>query len=100
MTVTAQTIDRDLLGILHFQSVEDAGREMLYLSAMAKLSGYREEARAFERKYDMAFETFQRKVDSRMNEEIFEEEDDLMDWRFAHESIAFWERKVAELAPC
>jgi len=99
MGTTTTPIDGRLLASLHFDSVEDAGREMLFLTAKARLSGYREEEERFEKKYGVEFETFQARVNARVNEEVFEEEDDLMDWRYVHEAAAYWSAKVAELAP-
>jgi hypothetical protein len=100
MSVETVAATKDMLTLLHYESVEDAGREMMYLSARSKLAMYRDEEREFERKYGVMFDVFRDKVERKQNEEDFEEEDDLMAWRFAHEVANRLEREIAELEAC
>ena len=95
-----QSIGRDILTLLHYDSFEAAGREMVYLSARSKLSRYRAEEQQYEIKYGLGFDEFRLRVESKQNEEDFEEEDDLMSWRFAHETAGYLTQKVQELSIC
>jgi hypothetical protein len=95
-----QSIGRDILTLLHYDSFEAAGREMVYLSARSKLSRYRAEEQQYETKYGLGFDEFRLMVESKKNEEDFEEEDDLMSWRFAHETAGYLTKKVQELSIC
>ena len=100
MSIRMKTIGNDILALLHYESFEAAGREMVYLSACSKLSRYRSEEQQYEIKYGLGFDEFRLRVESKQNEEDFEEEDDLMSWRFAHETAGFLTQKVQELSIC
>jgi len=93
-------INPELLHELKYNTIEEAGLDMLYLTAKAKLSEYREEESSYERKYGMSFAEFTSMVETKLNQESFEEEDDLMAWRFAHENAQYWKEKVQELEHC
>lgn len=101
MTVMeAKKIEKEVLGSLHYSSLENAGLSMLYLSALSKLSEYKRDEQRFERKYSLGFEAFSKKTDFQDGEESFEKEDDLMAWRYAHEAHLYWEKKALELDQC
>lgn len=51
-----QSIGRDILTLLHYDSFEAAGREMVYFSARSKLSRYRAEEQQYEMKYGLGFD--------------------------------------------
>ncbi|MFN2359283.1 MAG: type II toxin-antitoxin system RelB/DinJ family antitoxin [Desulfotignum sp.] len=95
-----QKATQDVLAPFHFSSLEDAALTFLHLSSLAKLSEYRRDHQHFREKYGMSFESFKKKVDKKMNEESFEEEDDYMAWHYAHDALRYWEQKVQELEKC
>ena len=93
-------ISSDLLSSLHYSNIEEAGLDMLLLSAQANYSEFYSEALQFEKEYRMKFEDFQKKVEEKMGEEDFGQEDDLMAWKFAQESAQYWKQKIKELRSC
>jgi hypothetical protein len=68
-----------------FKDLKSFVKNQALLMLMAKIEKYEAESNRFEAKYAMPFEDFQRKIEGLRNEEIFEEEDDYLDWRFAKE---------------
>jgi hypothetical protein len=75
---------------------ERAVREVALLNASQKAAEMSQEINAFEQKYKMSFDDFQRRLHSR-SEEIFEEEDDYLAWKFAVEGRGFWREKIEQL---
>jgi hypothetical protein len=51
-----------------------------------------QEVKQFEAKYLMDFASFQQMVETRSNAEDFEQEDDLMAWKFAQDAADYWQR--------
>jgi hypothetical protein len=51
----------------------------------------------FEAKYQMGFANFQRMIETRLNAEDFEQEDDLMAWKFAQDAADYWRQTSEEL---
>lgn len=101
MTVLdTKKVSKDLLERLHYTSVEDAGLSMLHLSCMAKISEYKSDDERYEKKYKSSFAEFSKKINQQMNEEDFEEEDDLLAWQYAHDARTYWENKLQELNTC
>jgi hypothetical protein len=90
-------IPEEVLKALNYQDEQEAALDMLLLSAKAKRAQFLSEMERFEAKYGMGFEAFVKKVNARRVEEVFDEEDDLMAWRFAKEAAEYWELKVKEL---
>jgi len=95
-----KVLSPEFLASFQYKSIEEAGMDMLLLSAQAKYSEYLAEHLEFERKYQMDFPFFQEMTDRQTNEENFEQEDDLMDWRFAYEGLRYWAKKIEELKSC
>ena len=58
---------------------------------------YEAEIKRFEVKYHMDFKSFQEKIEGLKNREVFTEEDDYLDWRFAKESLDRLLRQKQEL---
>ena len=90
-------IAAELLKALHYTSAEEAALDMLLLSARSRCAEFTQEAKQFEKKYQMDFATFQTVVETRVSEEDFVQEEDLMAWQFAQEAAAYWRQKVEEL---
>lgn len=63
----------------------------------SKIHQYEVEDNHFRNKYNCSLQEFKHKVDHMKNEEIFEWEDDLMDWEFAVENLKLWRKKVQEI---
>ncbi|MBS3764001.1 MAG: hypothetical protein KGZ25_11945 [Planctomycetes bacterium] len=91
------TVDNEVLSTLHYSSLEDAGREMVYLQAESKVSEYRAEVERFRKKYGASFDKLKRTIEEQTGEEDFELEDDLLAWRFARDSLEYWQTKLKEL---
>lgn len=66
------------------------------LQASQKLAEFRQDCAAFQDKYRMAFDAFEKRISTRALE-IFEEEDDYMAWKFAEEGVVYWREKVEHL---
>jgi hypothetical protein len=87
----------ELLKALNYASMEEAALDILFLSARSKYAEFQQEVKRFEEKYAMNFAAFQRMVSTRVNEEDFEQEEDLMAWKFAQEAPDYWRHKIEEL---
>ena len=94
---TLEKVSKDILESLHYSSLQDAGLTMVQLNCRAKRSEYRADDEYYEKKYGISYIDFKKKVESKLTEECFEEEDDLLAWQYAHEARAYWEQKVLEL---
>ncbi|MDZ7697274.1 MAG: hypothetical protein U5R49_10240 [Deltaproteobacteria bacterium] len=69
-----------------FKDLKSFVKNQALLMLMAKIEKYVAENKCFEAKYALSFDKFQSKIEGLRNEEIFEEEDDYLDWRFAREA--------------
>lgn len=87
----------ELLKALNYSSMEEAALDIMILSARSKYAEFRQEAKQFEEKYGMDFVPFQRTVEARINKEDFEQEEDLMAWKFAQEAADYWRQRIEEL---
>ena len=90
----------DLLKALNYTSVEEAALDMMFLSARSKYAEFHQEVKRLEVKYGMTFAAFQRIVEARINEEDFEQEEDLMAWKFAQEAVDYWRHKSRSRTCC
>ena len=52
------------------------------------------------KKYGISFDLFKKRIDEKINEECFEEEDDFMAWKYAHDALKYWEKKAKEIDKC
>ena len=91
------TIPAELLEVLHYTSAEEAALDMLLLSAQSRCAEYTQEVKKFETKYQTDCATFQRRIEARVNEEDFAQEEDLMAWKFAQDAANYWRQKTEEL---
>ena len=85
------------LEALHYTSAEEAALDMLLLSARSRYAEFTQEVQQFQEKYQMDFATSQRLVETRMHEEDFAQEEDLMAWKFAQDAAEYWRQKTEEL---
>jgi hypothetical protein len=75
-------------------SPEEAARVFAITEIRQKIRSYEKEMYSFEQKYGMSFEDFSKRMESRQNEENFEESDNWNDWR---SSIALTQRYKEQL---
>ncbi len=82
---------------LGFKDLKSFIKNQALLMLMAKIEKYEAESKHFEAKYHMPFKAFQTKVEGLQNKEVFTEDDDYLDWRFAKEAINRLVRQKREL---
>jgi hypothetical protein len=82
---------------LGFKDLKSFAKNQASLMLMARIEKYEAENKRFEAKYHMPFKSFQAKVEGLQNEEVFSEDDDYLDWRFAKEAIDRLVRQKREL---
>lgn len=68
---------------------ENALKEFIILNLSDKISKFKSEVELYEKKYKMDFNAFEKIIETRSNEENFEEYDDYMAWKFAREQIVY-----------
>jgi hypothetical protein len=100
MQLANHHLNPEILQSLHYSSIEEAGLDMLLLSAQAKYSEYLMENQYFEKKYQTDFLSFEKIINQQIGKEDFEQEDDLMAWRFAYENFRYWKEQIEELKSC
>jgi hypothetical protein len=67
MQLASNYLNPDILQSLHYSSIEEAGLDMLLLSAHAKYSEYLTENRQFEKKYQTDFFSFQKMINQQIS---------------------------------
>ena len=82
---------------LGFKDLKSFVKNQVLLMLMARIEKYEVENKRFEAKYHMPFNAFQEKVEGLQNEEVFTEDDDYLDWRFAKEAIDGLKKQRLEL---
>ena len=82
---------------LGFKDLKSFVKNQALLMMMAKMEKYEAENKRFEAKYCIDFERFQEKIKGLKNKEVFTEEDDYLDWRFAKESLNRLSKQKREL---
>lgn len=70
-----------------FKDLKSFVKNQALLMLMARIEKYEAENKRFEAKYHMPFKAFRTKIEGLQNEEVFTEDDDYLDWRFASEAI-------------
>jgi hypothetical protein len=86
-----------IISTLGFKDIKSFVKQQASLLILAKIAKYESENAFFERKYEMSFESFQERRKGKEGKEIFEEEDDYLDWRFARESLNRLRKQKQEL---
>lgn len=62
-----------------------------------KIRKYEAEDARFRKKHSCDFKEFEARIGDMENEENFEWEDDLMDWKFASENLELWRQRGEEI---
>ena len=86
-----------LITQLGFNDLKSFVKNQALLLMMAKMEKYEAENKRFEAKYHMDFESFHEQIERIKNRELFEQEDDYLDWRFARETLERLVRQKQEL---
>ena len=87
---------RPVLREMGFAGEREALKEQVLLLLLSKISRYEAECAFFEKKYGMSLEEFVKHLESHEKED-FEKEDDLLDWRFASETLDELKQRVQEI---
>jgi len=82
---------------LGFKDLKSFVKNQALFLLIAKMEKLEIEISRFETKYRMDFMTFENKIHKLKNDEIFMEEDDYLDWRFAYEALNSLRTKKQEL---
>lgn len=82
---------------LGFKDLKSFIKNQALVMLMARIEKYEAENKRFEAKYHIPFKSFQAKVEGLQSEEVFTEDDDYLDWRFAKEAIDRLVRQKREL---
>lgn len=82
---------------LGFKNLKSFVKSQTLLILLAKIEKYEAEAKRFEKKYGTDFEHFKKKIDAQKDREVFEEEDDYLDWRFSLEALSTLRKQKQEL---
>jgi hypothetical protein len=80
-----------------FKDLKSFVKNQALLMFMSRIEKYEAENKRFEAKYHMPFKAFQAKIEGLENEDVFTEEDDYLDWRFAKEALDRLGRQKREL---
>jgi hypothetical protein len=86
-----------ILSQLGFKSLKSFVKSQTLLILLAKIDKYEAEAKRFEKKYGIDFEHFKKKIEAQKDIEIFDEEDDYLDWRFSIEALSTIKKQKQEL---
>lgn len=81
---------------LGFKNLKSFVKNQAIFMLMAKIEKYEAENKRFEAKYHMPFKSFLVKIKELYNEEVFDEDDDYLDWRFAIEAIDSLEKQKSD----
>ena len=87
----------EIFNALNYHDENEALIDFAILSASSKYTEFYDECQKFENKYGKSFDDFEREVMKKVGTEKFEEEDDLMAWKFAKESMDYWKNRLEEL---
>jgi len=82
---------------LGFKDLKSFVKNQTLIMLMAKIEKFEMENKQFEKKYNMPFKKFQVQIEKLQNKEVFSEEDDYLDWRFATESMDRLKKQKLEL---
>lgn len=88
-------LSSELLQALNYSSVEEAALEMMRLSS--RYAELCQEVKRFAEKYGQTLTVAQQAVAEKVNDEDFEQEEDLMAWQFAHEAAEYWRQMIERL---
>ncbi len=82
-----------------FSDVYSFAANQAKLLTLGKIEEYKNAITFFQKKYEMTFKQFERKLKNSKTEK-FEFEDDLLEWRFASEAVSMYEKELTALEKC
>lgn len=82
-----------------FSDVYSFAANQAKLLTLGKIEEYKNAVTFFQKKYKMPFKQFESKIKN-SKVENFEREDDLLEWRFASEAVAMYEKELIALEKC
>ncbi len=80
---------------LSIKNAADIIKDYAMTEILCKISDFSQETHAFQEKYGQAFTEM--KTAYECGEENFEQYDDLMEWEFAEQGKAYWEKQLKTL---
>lgn len=86
-----------ILSELGFTGIEDAAKKHAQLLISGKVAKYEAESIFYEKKYNCDYPAFEKHLKEKVNEENFDEEDDLLEWRFAYEQLTKYREQIVRL---
>jgi hypothetical protein len=91
------TILTDVLRQEGYTSACDLLHDWALMTALSCLDQYRAECEAFETKYHMSLDEFERLAHRQKGVEDFQQEEDIEDWEFCASALKWWQARVQEL---
>ena len=92
MNATTQVLLED-----GYRSTDEVFRGWALMTAMSKLEQYRAECESLAKKHGQTVDEFEFATHAVKGHEDFGAEDDLADWEFASQALAWWQAKIEEL---
>ena len=92
MNATTQVLLED-----GYRSTDEVFRGWALMTAMSKLEQYRAECESLAKKHGQTLADFERSAHAVKGREDFGAEEDLEDWEFAAQALAWWQAKIEEL---
>ena len=92
MNATTQVLLED-----GYRSTDEVFRGWALMTAMSKLEQYRAECESLAKKHGQTLADFERSTHAVKGREDFGAEEDLEDWEFAAQALAWWQAKIEEL---
>ncbi|HBX52173.1 MAG: hypothetical protein A2275_16145 [Bacteroidetes bacterium RIFOXYA12_FULL_35_11] len=83
-----------------FSNLVDFAANQAKMFTLSKIEEYRNITRYFEDKYKMSYRKFEAIINKSKKNENFDKEDDLMEWRFAEESVMLYKKELKSLQKC
>lgn len=85
---------------LGFPNLINFAANQAKMFTLGKIEEYRAIVKYFESKYKMTYRKYDSQIKKMINNEDFEKEDDLMEWRFAEEAIILYEKELKAIEKC
>jgi len=82
---------------LGYLGIEDAAKKHVYMVVMSKISKYESEYNQYKNKYKCEFTALRDSISDSNENENFEIEDDLLNWRFAYEQLEIHRNQLSKI---
>jgi Arc/MetJ-type ribon-helix-helix transcriptional regulator len=82
----------DMVKVGLYKDEEEALKQLVHDQAEQKIDYYGKKVDEMEKKYGMDFSTFEKRIQSRVGEEDFEEWDDFIIWESYVTASRYWEK--------